>query len=93
MSEVVGKRVYPKEGEIGVWNPGEYGKDSSGRWFAFAPVENGGPLLINKPEYSWNIEEHEDGTISVTPSIRVMGGNGEPDIWHGHLTRGVWISC
>lgn len=32
----------------------------------------------------WTITEHDDGTISVTPSIMDPGG------WHGYLTRGVW---
>lgn len=37
-----------------------------------------------------DVEEHEDGTITVTPSILV---NRPPDQqWHGFLTRGVWSS-
>lgn len=32
----------------------------------------------------WRIVEHEDGTITVTPSIMDPGG------WHGFLERGVW---
>lgn len=41
------------------------------------------------------IEEHEDGTISATPSILVKGhkDNGEPVERHGYLTKGVWSEC
>lgn len=35
-----------------------------------------------------DVVEHEDGTISVTPSILV--NRGHLDSWHGYLTRGVW---
>jgi hypothetical protein len=35
----------------------------------------------------WSITEHDDGTISVLPSIM------DPDGWHGWLERGVWRSA
>ncbi len=35
-----------------------------------------------------NVLEHEDGTISVSPSIQVDDGEGHG--WHGYLERGVW---
>lgn len=49
------------------------------------------------PEPLWGFEEHEDGTVTLSPSIdmRAPGGNdGEgPDLsWHGWLERGVWRS-
>ncbi len=34
------------------------------------------------------VEEHEDGTITVTPSIVAHHGG-----FHGFLERGVWRSC
>lgn len=34
------------------------------------------------------ITEHEDGTITVSPSILVTAGREE--CWHGYLERGVW---
>lgn len=39
----------------------------------------------------WNhlVFEHEDGTITVSPSILVRGG-GDDGEWHGWLERGVW---
>lgn len=36
-----------------------------------------------------SIVEHEDGTITVSPSILVTGG----EEWHGYLERGIWRSC
>lgn len=37
-------------------------------------------------------EEHEDGTLTISPSIgdTVRGGSGDSDGWHGFLERGVW---
>jgi len=32
--------------------------------------------------------EHEDGTITASPSILVTGWDGTS--WHGYLERGVW---
>lgn len=42
------------------------------------PIDEGG---------CWGFEEHEDGTLSLTPSLDVHG----PDPWHGHLTRGQMV--
>ncbi len=41
------------------------------------------------------VEEHEDGTISATPSILTTGHNdkGEQVTRHGYLTRGIWKEC
>lgn len=41
------------------------------------------------------VVEHEDRTISVTPSILVHGHDaaGQPVKRHGFLTRGVWHGC
>lgn len=40
------------------------------------------------------VEEHEDGTISATPSILVTGHHdGKRTQRHGYLTRGVWTEC
>lgn len=41
------------------------------------------------------IIEHEDGTITVSPSILISRGghgSGKPieELWHGFLERGVW---
>lgn len=38
----------------------------------------------------WSITVHEDGTVTVSPSIRVSGGRDGGELWHGYLERGVW---
>lgn len=37
------------------------------------------------------VVEHEDGTITVSPSILISDNTGE--LWHGYLERGVYRSC
>ena len=40
------------------------------------------------------VVEHEDGTISVTPSIlRNDCDKDEKTQRHGFLTRGIWVEC
>jgi hypothetical protein len=41
------------------------------------------------------VQEHEDGTITVSPSIEVNRGRFNPAVgyFHGFLERGVWRSC
>lgn len=36
----------------------------------------------------WTLTEHEDGTITTSPSILDKKPDG--DGWHGYLERGVW---
>lgn len=51
-------------------------------WHAVTPNGLAGNLA------SHDVVEHEDGTITVSPSILVTQG---ADIsWHGYLERGVW---
>lgn len=41
----------------------------------------------------WNPVWHEDGTLTLSPSILDSGGDsakGIPAGWHGYLERGVW---
>lgn len=46
-----------------------------------------------------NIHMHDDGTISVTPSILVKRGTKDYSMgeyyarWRGYLTRGEWVEC
>lgn len=37
------------------------------------------------------ITEHEDGTITVSPSILISEGSKQ--LWHGYLEHGVWREC
>lgn len=73
-----GKRVYPNaEGNL-IFAPGDYGKDNDGLWWCRPP--RGGSGVLSDHE----VVEHEDGTITVSPSILM------PDVWHGYLEHGNW---
>lgn len=37
------------------------------------------------------VVEHDDGTITVSPSILTKDGQGNE--WHGYLKAGVWEEC
>jgi hypothetical protein len=69
--------------------PGDYWKQSLGTiddpgykffWTIRDPAGDLGTLRTHQ------VIEHDDGTITVTPSILNVGGEG----WHGFLERGVW---
>lgn len=64
------------------FRPGDYGQVSNGDWWACTP--NG--MLGNLANHQ--VVEHEDGTITVSPSILVTSYDGQS--WHGYLERGVW---
>lgn len=82
-----GKRVELVEQEGGFQSlaAGEYGKWKDGTWYAETP--NGHTANLARH----NVIEHDDGTITVTPSILVS--DNKRDLWHGYLTRGVWREC
>lgn len=60
-------------------------------WICCAPNGHGGNLARH------TVIEHEDGTITVSPSILIStsrdGGKTMIELWHGYLERGVWRSC
>ena len=57
-------------------------------WFIYLPGCGAGRLSEHK------IEEHEDGTITVSPSILMRGhNNGNPTERHEHLVHGTWTEC
>lgn len=60
--------------------PGDY-CFRKGRWWFRCP-DGSGPTRVDG---RWTVEEHDDGTITVTPSIDLGA-----DAYHGHLTAGVW---
>lgn len=64
--------------------PGEYGIMSNGTWHGCTPNGHGCSLAKH------TVIEHEDGTITVSPSILVSDARGEVELWHGYLERGVW---
>lgn len=65
------------------FRPGDYGR-VNGAWQARTPEGHLGNLSGHQ------VTEHEDGTVTVSPSIRVVGGSGDAFAWHGYLERGVW---
>jgi hypothetical protein len=77
---MIGKRIYTDKFSIG-----DYGK-IDGIWHACTPSGSLGNLGGH------TITEHEDGTITVSPSILVTDGETKKQ-WHGYLERGVWREC
>jgi len=99
-----GRRIYPDaDGKLHFTQPGDYGKTVDGEWRCRMP--NWTDAVLNEwtrtegcKEFSVRIgvhtkTEHEDGTITVNPSIlwgADYDGMGERGAWHGFLERGVW---
>lgn len=79
MSEIA-KRINKMTGvdhsSICYWN------DEDGLWWLYIPLCGAGVLKNH------TVQEHDDGTITVSPSI-VMTGHLN-NIRHGFLERGVW---
>jgi len=65
-----------------------YWKLSDGAWMLYIPGCGAGTLRNH------TVEEHKDGTITVTPSILMTGHNrGTVTQKHGYLTKGIWKDC
>lgn len=64
--------------------------EDDGAWYIHFPDGKGDGLLGNLANHQ--VEEHEDGTVSVTPSILTYVGSPK-DGRHGYLTKGVWHEC
>lgn len=79
-------------GLIAEWPaPGDYWLMPDQGWFACTPDGR----LAGLGNHT--VTEHEDKTITVSPSILVSAGVGYGNItttfksyWHGYLERGVW---
>ena len=83
MISTVGKRRYVDgNGVLPILQAGEYGCQS-GVWYACPPDHPN--LLINLANHE--VEEHGDGTITVSPSIVVTN---HKETWHGYLKQGIW---
>ena len=69
--------------------PGEYAKIINGDWhptpFWVARTPVGTAITLGRHNHA--VEEHEDGTISVTPSIAPAENHKG---YHGYLRHGVW---
>lgn len=81
-----GRRVHDKEPHE--YDPGDYGQWRE-QWFCRAPVDD---YMMTGNLSRHTVTEHEDGTITVSPSILMEQGRhakASPG-WHGYLERGVW---
>jgi hypothetical protein len=83
---IPGRRVYPNERGHLVLAEGDYGKDLAGEWWCRPPGCSMGSLKDHE------ITEHEDGTVTVTPSIEAdpVAVGKPPPAFHGYLQHGVW---
>lgn len=63
--------------------------DGQRSWMCVTPSGHSGNLAAHE------VIEHEDGTITVSPSILVSTTrDGERcELWHGYLERGIWRAC
>lgn len=75
-----GERVYSIDPVY--LEPGEYAL-INGEWYGCTPDGRLAGLRLH------NVVEHDDGKITVSPSILVSGG-GKSGSWHGYLENGVW---
>jgi hypothetical protein len=79
---VKGERASPNEDGQLLLKEGQYGKGTDGIWYARPPDNHMGSLAGHA------VVEHEDGTITASPSILITDWRcGQ---WHGYLRRGVW---
>ena len=62
--------------------PGDYWRHTDGAWRAITP--NGMPVNLRDHP----VDEHEDGTITVTPSIQQIASSRQR--YEGFLARGAW---
>lgn len=79
---MIGKRLYPtdKDKVFEMMKPGDYFSLSSGEFIICTPNNLVASIRNHK------VIEHEDGTITVSPSILITGTG----TWHGYLEKGIW---
>jgi len=65
--------------------PGEYVKHNR-VWYARPDSCSDKHMIANLNYHT--VTEHDDGTISVSPSILIQSHDGKR--WHGYLQQGVW---
>lgn len=89
---MIGRRVPGFDWHL--WDPCDYGFSiEDGVWIAITPND----LAANLGRHE--VKEHEDGTITVAPSIECWGRRTKEEAkaagayWHGFLERGEWRAC
>ena len=90
---MTGRRVYPNTDGSFKLERGDY-IHVDGHWYCRVPDDDMNDMDLGCLD-KHQIVEHEDGTISVTPSILQHGRTPDwrPRDWHGFLTRGEWKEC
>ncbi len=86
-----GRRIYvPEGGKVSdlEFQPGDYCLHEGVLWHNLPSPALSAVYRCAKH----TITEHEDGTITVSPSILSTWGDGANN-WHGYLERGVWREC
>ena len=80
---MIGRRVKVDNdkfnGGLELW---DYGDDGQGNWYGLVPPDMMACMTGHKRT------EHEDGTVTFSPSILTKDGQGHE--WHGYLEKGVW---
>lgn len=71
----------------GLPEPGDFGKGPDGRWYGCVPGFEEDVVIANLSAH--DVVEHDDGTITVAPSILVSQPH-KGTLWHGYLERGMW---
>ena len=81
-----GRRL-PDDSDGRKMEPGDYFRVTwtghENEWWFRDPIGNVGRIRHHA------VTEHEDGTITVEPSIADSSPSGETN-WHGFLRQGVW---
>ncbi len=81
----IGIRKYTDENGRLYLAEGEYGQNEDGVWMARPPGGHLGNLSNH------DVVEHEDGSITVSPSILITEPHPDGERrWHGYLERGIW---
>jgi hypothetical protein len=84
---VAGRRITANT-ESHLLKPGDYGRRQNGTWIVCTPNGLSGSLSNH------TVTEHEDGTITVAPSILISGWNypesRNKETYHGFLEKGIW---
>ena len=87
MNRILGPGTRKDRLDCSIFQPGEYGKVANGVFYACVPDMP--DMIANLGGHK--VIEHEDGTITVSPSILITTKNGGNQIqWHGYLERGIW---
>lgn len=80
------QRIYPNEHGGFAVAPGTYWREKDGVWWMCTPTGFAGKLTGH------TVEEHEDGTITVNPSILTPVPEDSSLYYHGWLKHGEWTS-